>query len=90
MTAARLRLRPILMTALAFGIGLMPLAFDTGAGANARRSLGTVVVGGLALATVLIIFVPVFYYVVERLREGGLRWHTRPAESGAVTAAADD
>ena len=86
MTAARLRLRPILMTALAFIIGLMPLVFDSGAGANARRSLGTIVVGGLALATVLIIFVPIFYYVIERLREGGLR-HAGPA---AVPAAADD
>ena len=86
MTAARIRLRPILMTALAFVIGLLPLAFDTGAGANARRSLGTVVVGGLALATVLIIFVPIFYYVVERLREGGLR----QAGAAAVPAAADD
>ena len=86
MTAARIRLRPILMTALAFVIGLMPLMFDTGAGANARRSLGTVVVGGLALATVLIIFVPIFYYVIERLREGGLR----QAGAAAVPAAADD
>jgi multidrug efflux pump subunit AcrB len=84
--AARLRLRPILMTAFAFVIGLMPLVFDSGAGANARRSLGTIVVGGLALATVLIIFVPIFYYVIERLREGGLR-HAEPA---AVPAAADD
>jgi hydrophobe/amphiphile efflux-1 (HAE1) family protein len=86
MTAARLRLRPILMTALAFVIGLLPLVFDSGAGANARRSLGTTVVGGLALATVLIIFVPIFYYVVERLREGGLL----QAERAAVPAAADD
>jgi hydrophobe/amphiphile efflux-1 (HAE1) family protein len=86
MTAARIRLRPILMTALAFVIGLLPLAFDTGAGANARRALGTAVVGGLALATVLIIFVPIFYYVVERLREGGLR----QAGAAAVPAAADD
>jgi HAE1 family hydrophobic/amphiphilic exporter-1 len=90
MTAARLRLRPILMTAFAFIIGLMPLVFDSGAGANARRSLGTVVVGGLALATVLIIFVPIFYYVIERLREGGLRWRARPAETGAAPAAAAD
>jgi HAE1 family hydrophobic/amphiphilic exporter-1 len=43
--------------------------FAGGAGANARRSLGTVVVGGLVLATVLIIMVPIFYYVIERLRE---------------------
>ncbi|MGH6900436.1 MAG: efflux RND transporter permease subunit, partial [Geminicoccaceae bacterium] len=74
----------ILMTALAFVIGLLPLVFDTGA--NARRSLGTIVVGGLALATVLIIFVPIFYYVIERLREGGFR----QADHAAVPAAADD
>jgi len=70
MEAARLRLRPILMTALAFVIGLMPLVLAAGAGAGARRSLGTAVVGGLALATLLIILVPVFYYVLERMREG--------------------
>jgi HAE1 family hydrophobic/amphiphilic exporter-1 len=69
MKAARIRLRPILMTALAFIIGLMPLVIASGAGANARRSLGTTVVGGLTVATILIIFVPIFYYVIERLRE---------------------
>ncbi len=69
MTAARIRLRPILMTALAFIIGLMPLVIASGAGANSRRSLGTTVVGGLTVATILIIFVPIFYYVIERLRE---------------------
>ncbi len=70
MQAARIRLRPILMTAFAFIIGLIPLVIATGAGANARRSLGTAVVGGLAVATILIVFVPIFYYVIERLREG--------------------
>jgi hydrophobe/amphiphile efflux-1 (HAE1) family protein len=70
--AARLRLRPILMTAFAFIIGLMPLVFATGGGANARRSLGSVVVGGLVLATLLIIVVPVFYSVIERWRERGI------------------
>ena len=69
MAAARIRLRPILMTALAFIIGLMPLVIASGAGASARRSLGTTVVGGLTVATVLIIFVPIFYYAIERLRE---------------------
>jgi HAE1 family hydrophobic/amphiphilic exporter-1 len=73
LTAAKIRLRPIMMTALAFIIGLLPLVLATGAGANARRSLGTTVVGGLALATVLIIVVPVFYYLIERLREGWSR-----------------
>ena len=69
MTAARLRLRPILMTALAFVIGLMPLVIATGAGAGSRRSLGTAVVGGLAFATVMIVFVPVIYVLLEKLRE---------------------
>jgi HAE1 family hydrophobic/amphiphilic exporter-1 len=69
MKAAQIRLRPILMTALAFVIGLIPLVIASGAGANARRSLGTTVVGGLAVATVLIIFVPIFYYAIQRFRE---------------------
>jgi len=69
MKAAQIRLRPILMTALAFIIGLMPLVIASGAGASARRSLGTTVVGGLTVATILIIFVPIFYYAIERLRE---------------------
>jgi HAE1 family hydrophobic/amphiphilic exporter-1 len=66
MQAAEIRLRPILMTALAFIIGLIPLVIASGAGANARRSLGTTVVGGLTIATILIIFVPVFYYVIAK------------------------
>jgi len=80
MTAARVRLRPILMTALAFIIGLMPLVIASGAGANSRRSLGTTVVGGLTVATVLIIFVPIFYYAIERLRE-----RKSPAQDGDST-----
>ena len=83
MAAARIRLRPILMTALAFIVGLMPLAIATGAGANSRRSLGTAVVGGLAVATLLIIMVPIFYYVIERLREG---WSARADDHKADTA----
>ena len=86
MTAARIRLRPILMTALAFVVGLLPLVFASGAGANARRSLGTVVVGGLFLATVLIIMVPIFYYVIERLRE---RREDKPVASGVVQQPAE-
>lgn len=68
--AAKIRLRPILMTALAFVVGLLPLVVASGAGASSRQSLGTSVVGGLALATVLIIFVPLFYYVIEKMRGG--------------------
>ncbi len=72
-TAAELRLRPILMTALAFIVGLFPLVIASGAGASARKSLGTAVVSGLTLATVLIIMVPLFYYMLETLRERTLK-----------------
>jgi len=67
--AAKLRLRPILMTALSFILGVLPLALSTGAGANARISLGTTVVGGMAAATLLsLLLVPILYVLVERLR----------------------
>jgi HAE1 family hydrophobic/amphiphilic exporter-1 len=72
--AARLRLRPILMTALAFIFGAMPLVLASGAGAAARQSIGTTVVGGMLAATVLSLgFVPVFYALIERMREAVLR-----------------
>jgi len=70
--AARLRFRPILMTSLAFIFGVMPLAFSTGAGAGARRSVGTGVMGGMMAATFLaIFFVPMFFKLLtdRRLRE---------------------
>jgi multidrug efflux pump subunit AcrB len=68
--AAKLRLRPILMTAFAFILGVMPLLFATGAGANSRHSIGTTVFGGMLAATFLsLVFVPVFYIVIESLRE---------------------
>ncbi|WP_312363757.1 multidrug efflux RND transporter permease subunit [Ensifer sp.] len=69
--AARLRLRPILMTAFAFILGVLPLMYAKGAGAASRQSIGTTVFGGMLAATVLtLIFVPVFYAVIERWREG--------------------
>jgi multidrug efflux pump subunit AcrB len=71
MEAARLRLRPILMTAFAFILGVVPLMIASGAGAAARQSIGTTVFGGMLVATLLsLAFVPVFYAVIERLREG--------------------
>jgi HAE1 family hydrophobic/amphiphilic exporter-1 len=71
MEAGRLRLRPILMTAFAFILGVLPLMFATGAGAASRQSIGTTVFGGMVAATALtLIFVPVFYALIERLREG--------------------
>ena len=66
--AARLRLRPILMTSLAFVFGVLPLAISTGAGAGGQNAIGRAVVGGMLSATVLAIyFVPMFFIVVLRL-----------------------
>ena len=66
--AARLRLRPILMTSFAFILGVLPLAISTGAGANARHAIGTGVIGGMLFATFLgVLFIPVFYVTVRRL-----------------------
>jgi hydrophobic/amphiphilic exporter-1 (mainly G- bacteria), HAE1 family len=68
--AARLRLRPILMTAFAFIFGAIPLMIATGAGAASRQSIGTTVVGGMMAATLLSLgFVPIFYVLIERMRE---------------------
>jgi len=69
MEAGRLRLRPILMTAFAFILGVVPLMVATGAGGASRQSIGTTVFGGMLAATVLtLLFVPVFYAVIERFR----------------------
>jgi len=66
--AAKLRLRPIVMTSLAFGFGVLPLAVATGAGAGAQMAIGTSVVGGMITATFLaIFFIPLFYVVVVRI-----------------------
>ncbi len=69
--AARIRLRPILMTSLAFILGVLPLALATGAGAAARNSVGTAVAGGMLASTFLsIIFIPVLYVVIRTLVPG--------------------
>ena len=68
MRAARDRLRPILMTSLAFGLGVLPLAIATGAGSGAQRAIGTGVLGGMLVGTGLgVLFIPLFFVVVERL-----------------------
>jgi multidrug efflux pump subunit AcrB len=65
--AVRMRLRPILMTSLAFILGVMPLVISSGAGSGAQNAVGTGVMGGMVTATVLaIFFVPVFFVVVRR------------------------
>ena len=69
-SAASLRLRPILMTAFSFILGVLPLAIAQGAGAMSRHSVGTTVLGGMLVATILsLVVVPVFYVVIESARE---------------------
>ena len=66
--AARLRLRPILMTSLAFIVGVFPLAISNGAGSGGQNDIGTGVVGGMIGATLLaIFFVPLFYVLVRKV-----------------------
>jgi len=70
--AGELRLRPILMTSFAFILGILPLVFATGAGALGRRSVGTTIVGGMLLSTVLnLFFIPVLYVILSRLLNRG-------------------
>ncbi|MBP7230484.1 MAG: efflux RND transporter permease subunit [Syntrophaceae bacterium] len=68
LTGVKLRFRPIMMTSLAFGFGVLPLVLTSGAGAGAQNAIGTGVLGGMVTATLLVlIFVPVFYVVVEKV-----------------------
>jgi multidrug efflux pump subunit AcrB len=83
MEAARLRLRPILMTSFAFILGVTPLLIAGGAGGASRRSLGTAVFGGMNAATLLAIFiVPVLYSVIQRIAE---RKHKPVADTKPAT-----
>jgi HAE1 family hydrophobic/amphiphilic exporter-1 len=79
--AARIRLRPILMTSLAFILGVMPLVFASGAGQEGRHSVGTAVAGGMLFATFLnVLFIPILYVVIQTLRGHG---HAPVVEGGA-------
>ncbi len=72
--AARIRLRPILMTSFAFVFGVFPLAIATGPGANGRIAIGTAVIGGMLTATILAVFyIPLFYVLVRRGVRDGIR-----------------
>jgi multidrug efflux pump len=76
--ACRLRLRPIIMTSLAFILGVLPLMLSHGAGAEMRRALGTAVFSGMVGVTLVGIFLtPVFFYVINKLSES--RWLNSPA-----------
>lgn len=83
MEAARLRLRPILMTSLAFALGVLPLAISTGAGAAGRRSIGTGILGGMIAATFLaIVFVPLFFVMIQQVTEFIFRKKPEDSEDG--------
>jgi hydrophobe/amphiphile efflux-1 (HAE1) family protein len=91
--AVRLRLRPILMTSLAFGFGVLPLAIGTGAGAGGRQSIGTAVLGGMVVGTALgIFFVPLFFVLIRGFieRRAGRRKDepASPAAGGDAVATA--
>ncbi len=84
--AARTRFRPILMTSFAFILGVMPLVLATGAGANARKSIGIAVFSGMLASTCLaVLFVPSFFVLVRRFEE---RRAARKHKSGEVARAA--
>jgi multidrug efflux pump len=93
MEAARIRLRPILMTSFAFIFGVLPLALSTGAGANSRIAIGTAVIGGMLTATILALFyIPLFFVLVRRGARDGLkivreRWSRRRAAPPAEATA---
>lgn len=74
LTAVKLRFRPIIMTSLAFILGVLPLVIATGAGSGSQRAIGTGVMGGMITATVLaVFFVPVFFVVIRRIFKGSER-----------------
>jgi HAE1 family hydrophobic/amphiphilic exporter-1 len=85
--AAELRLRPILMTSVAFILGVLPLVFATGAGMIGRHSVGTAVVGGMIFSTILnLIFIPVLYVILKTLLE---RFSSRKDEDAPPPLSAD-
>jgi multidrug efflux pump len=86
--ASRARFRPILMTALATMVGILPIALGRGAGGDSRAPLGIAVVGGMFFSTVLTFFiVPATYLIVERTRERLQRRRTEPEPSAAAAVA---
>ena len=95
LAAAHLRFRPIIMTSMAFMLGVLPLAIATGAGSASQRAIGTAVIGGMLTGTALaVVFVPIFFVVVRGFFKGSERQRARYAEharaagvSGGATGA---
>jgi multidrug efflux pump subunit AcrB len=80
---ARMRIRPVLMTSLAFVLGLLPLVFATGAATLTRRSVGTAVFGGMIAATAMGVFlIPLLYVVFQRMHSLRLRSVRQPQRPG--------
>lgn len=84
LAAAHIRFRPIIMTSMAFTLGVLPLALASGAGSASQRAIGTGVIGGMLTGTILaVVFVPIFFVVVRTLFKGSERQHQRDAEQAA-------
>ena len=85
LAAAHLRFRPIVMTSLAFTLGVLPLAVATGAGSASQRAIGTGVIGGILTGTALaVLFVPIFFVVVRSVFKGSARQRARHAAQAAA------
>jgi len=88
LAAVKIRLRPVIMTSLAFFFGTLPLALTRGAGAAAQNAIGTAVTGGLLSATFIdLIFIPFFFVMISRLF--GWQRHKRHAAEPAVATSAE-
>ena len=88
LSAVKIRLRPVIMTSLAFFFGTLPLALTKGAGAAAQNAIGTAVTGGLLSATFIdLIFIPFFFVMVSRFF--GRKKHKKHADTTAVATVAE-
>ena len=92
LAASKTRLRPIVMTSLAFGFGVLPLAIASGAGAGAMKAIGTSVLGGMVTATFLaVFFIPLFFVLIVQIfgRKRGSAGEAPPHTAEAVPVEGD-